>query len=118
MKDYPELSEIEVADLKKKIFELEAKVKKYEEILEDNDLLEEPKTLSIEELICLNEIDKLKIVSDKGCFTLEDTKIFDLLVKNLLAIRGKAPVKEDNKKKVKGPVQVADLLKIVNGDKK
>ena len=113
--DYPELIEIDNESLKRKLIELEAKVAHYENILEENDLLDTPKTVSKEEYICLKEIEKLKQVSDKGAFTLEDTKVFDLLVKNLLAIRGKAPVEKESKKGKRGPMPVADLLKIVEG---
>lgn len=114
--DFPDLKDDELLQLKNKIYELESKIKKYEEILEENDLLDQPKTLSNEELICIAEIDKLKKISDKGALMLEDVKVLDLLVKNLLAIRGKsAPVEE--KKKKSGPTPVADLLKIIETSK-
>lgn len=100
--------------LGKKIIELEAKIQHYESILDANELLDSPKQISNEEYICVSEIDKLKKISDKGILTLEDVKILDLLVKNLLAIRGKA-VPVDDKKKKSGPIPVADLLKIVGG---
>ena len=66
--------------------------------------------------MCDYEIHKLKIASDNGILTLEDVKVFDLLVKNLLAIRGKvAPETKGDKKR--GVKTVAELLSIV-GDKK
>jgi hypothetical protein len=99
--------------LKKRLTELEkenAILKKY---LEANGLLEEIKNLSIsdEEFICVNELKKLKVLSDKGMLTLDDIKGLDILHKNLRAIRG---LTIDNfKSKGKKKADPKELLKIV-----
>lgn len=111
MSTYPELDNIEIERLRKKIVELELELSKARSLLQDNDLYESLPTTSDEEVICVNEIHKLRIASDNGILTLEDVKILDLLVKNLLAIRGK-PV-EEKKDKKKGAKSVAELLSIV-----
>lgn len=111
---YPELQALEITKLRRKILDLEVEVRKYRDILQENDLLDEvdDSSISNEEAICLEQIKMLKELSDKAPLSLEDVKILDLLVKNLLAIRGKAPVEDSGKKKKKAEVNVADLLKI------
>jgi hypothetical protein len=112
MNVYHELDNLEIERLRKKIVELELELSKAHSLLQDNDLYEELPTTSDEEVICVNEIHKLRIASDNGILTLEDVKILDLLVKNLLAIRGKpAEEKKDGKK---GKKSVAELLSIVD----
>ena len=113
--NYPEVASAEVERLKKKVAELEIALAKANSILEDNDLAEEPAKVSDEEVICVSEIHKLRVASDNGILTLEDVKVLDLLVKNLLAIRGK-PV-EEKKDKKKGVKTVAELLSIVSEKK-
>lgn len=107
--------EIEIERLKKRITELEMELAKARSVLEDNDLVEEIPTISNEEAICISEINKLRIASVNGILTLEDVKILDLLVKNLLAIRGKSVTEEKPKKK--GTKSVAELLSIVKEKK-
>lgn len=114
MSNFPEIDNLEISKLRKKVAELEIELAKAQEVLKDNDLLEEVAKISDTEAICTNEIAKLRIASDRGILTLEDVKILDLLVKNLLAIKGKAP--EEVKKK-KGKSSVAELLSIVDAAK-
>jgi hypothetical protein len=114
--NFPEIDNLEISKLRKKVAELEIELTKAQEVLKDNDLLEEVAKVSDTEAICTNEIGKLRMASDNGILTLEDVKILDLLVKNLLAIKGKAPAEGAAKKK--GKTSVADLLKIVDGVKK
>jgi hypothetical protein len=114
--NYPELDNLEIERLKKRISELEIELTKARSILEENDLADELPTISDAEAICINEIHKLKIASDNGILTLEDVKILDILVKNLMIARGKAIPEEKGSKK-KGAKSVAELLSIV-GDKK
>lgn len=111
MSAYLELDSLEIERLKKKVAELEVELAKAHSILRDNDLEEETANISDAEIICVNEIHKLKVASDHGILTLEDVKVLDLLVKNLLAIRGK-PV-EEKKDKKRGTKSVAELLSIV-----
>lgn len=114
--NYPEVASAEVERLKKKVAELEIELAKAHSILRDNDLEEETAKVSDEEVICVSEIHKLRVASDNGILTLEDVKVLDLLVKNLLAIRGKsAPDTKESKKR--GAKSVAELLSIV-GEKK
>ena len=115
MNNFPEIDRLEISKLKKRVAELEIELTKAQEVLKDNDLLDEVLKVSDTEAICTNEIAKLKIASDNGILTLEDVKILDLLVKNLLAIKGKTPIEDKGKKK--GPQSVAELLSIVNGAK-
>ena len=115
MNNFPEIDSLEISKLKKRVAELEIELTKAQEVLKDNDLLDEVLKVSDTEAICTNEIAKLKIASDNGILTLEDVKILDLLVKNLLAIKGKTPIEDKSKKK--GPQSVAELLSIVNGTK-
>jgi hypothetical protein len=116
MSNYPEIDSMELSRLKKKVSELEIELTKAKEVLKENDLLDEVMKVSDTEAICTNEIAKLKIASDNGILTLEDVKILDLLVKNLLAIKGKVST-EDVAGKKKGQKTVAELLSIVNGTK-
>ena len=112
---YPELDSLEIKSLKKKISELEIQLAKANSIIKDNGLEEETCSISDEEIICVNEIKKLKQASDNGILTFEDVKILDLLVKNLLEIRGTLP--QEKKSKKKGVKTVAELLSIVDGKK-
>lgn len=111
MSAYPELDSLEIERLKKKVVELEIELAKAHSILRDNDLEEETANISDAEIICVNEIHKLKVASDHGILTLEDVKVLDILHKNLLLARGK-PV-EEKKDKKKGAKSVSELLSIV-----
>jgi hypothetical protein len=112
MNTYPELDDLEIERLKKKVAELEISLIKANSILEDNDLLEEASTVSDTEALCINEIHKLRVASDNGILTLEDVKILDILHKNLLLSRGKSDAEAVGSKK-KGSKTVAELLSIV-----
>lgn len=116
MSTYPELDNLEIERLKKRVAELEIELTKARSILEENDLADELPTISDAEAICTSEIHKLKIASDNGILTLEDIKILDLLHKNLLLAKGKAVPEEKGNKK-KGAKSIAELLSIV-GEKK
>jgi hypothetical protein len=112
MSTYPELDSLEIERLKKKVAELEIELTKARSILEDNDLLEELPTISDTEALCVNEIHKLRVASDNGILTLEDVKILDLLVKNLMIAKDKSTPEVKGSKK-KGTKTVAELLSIV-----
>jgi hypothetical protein len=111
MSAFPEIDSLEIQKLKKRISELEIKLAKAESIIKDNDLDEDVSNISDVEAICLAEINKLKVISDKGILSLEDTKVLDLLHKNLLLARGKPT--EEKKDKKRGAKSVAELLSIV-----
>lgn len=112
MSAYPELDQLEIERLKKKVAELEMELAKAHAVLKDNGLEEETANISEAEAICANEIHKLKVASDYGILTLEDVKVLDILHKNLLLARGR-PV-EEKKDKKKGAKSVAELLSIVD----
>jgi hypothetical protein len=111
MSVYPELDNLEIKQLKKKVAELEIELAKAQTILKENDLLEKASQVSDCEAICANEIHKLRVASDNGILTLEDVKVLDILHKNLLLAQGR-PV-EEKKDKKKGAKSVAELLSIV-----
>jgi hypothetical protein len=113
---YPELDNLEIQKLKKKVADLELELTKARTILEENDLLDDIPEISDTEALCINEIHKLRLASDSGILTLEDVKILDILVKNLMVVRGKS-VPDDKSGKKKGAKSVAELLSIV-GNKK
>ncbi len=112
MDTYPELDSLEIERLKKKVAELEMELSKARSILRSNDLEEETANISDAEIVCVNEIHKLKVASDHGILTLEDVKVLDILHKNLLLARGKQV--EDKKDKKRGTKSVAELLSIVD----
>lgn len=107
----------EIKSLRKKIQDLESENQKLKQILIDNDLMDEVKevstNLSDEEFICINEIRKIKELSENGFLEEEDVRKMDILYKNLRAIRGQAPAEKENKKLKKADVK--DLFKIVEG---
>lgn len=109
----------EIKSLRKKIQELEEENIKLKQVLKDNDLLDEldsaVNTMSNEEFICVNEIRKIKELSENGFLEEEDVRKLDILYKNLRAIRGQSPIEKDSKKTKKA--DVTELLKIVEGGK-
>lgn len=112
MSDYPD---IEVLRLRQKLAELEEKLASYENTLRINDLMDVIKTPSTEELICIREIKKLDELSKRQGLQIEDTKIFDTLVKALHLIRSGSLPKEDKKKKKEEKIDVAKLISIATG---
>lgn len=114
---YDQFPDLEVVALREKLQQLEVKLAQAQAVLRDHDLLDHKANISDEELIITKQIGKLRELSDKNIpLQLEDIKILEILVKTLLAIRGKAvPVEKDKKKDAKP--DIAKLLKIA-GDKK
>lgn len=113
MNDFPEVADLEVLELRKKVKELEQKLSQYERQLKEAGLLEKASTISAEESICIAQIDKLKELSDKGVpFQTEDVKNLEVLVKTLQLARGKAPVEEKKAKKKEDKPDIGKLLKI------
>lgn len=116
---YSEFPDLEVVSLRRRVQELELQLAQAQAVLRENDLLDaKAAPISDEEAIALKQISQLKELSDKGIpLQLEDIKVFEILVKCLLAIRGKAPVDDGTKKKKKEEKpDIAKLLKIA-GDK-
>lgn len=114
--DYEKFPDLEIVSLRKQIKELEQKLAQAQAVLREHDLLDAKSHISPEEQVCVAQIAKYKELSDKSVpFQVEDVKNFEILVKTLLAIRGKAaPVEEKKKKKEEKP-DVAKLLKIAEG---
>lgn len=117
MDKFPELeetSDLALLKARKEIVELKVKLQQYEDILKENDLLEEaPKTVSDMEAMAVRELGRFNELSQKGAgLTLEDIKVIDLLHKNLLLARGKAPVEVEKKTKKEEKADIATLLKL------
>lgn len=112
MNDFPEL---ELERLRKEAAELKLKVERYEAVLKENDLLDAVPTVSDAEYVCSNQIAKYRAAVEKGAvLTIEETKILDLLVKNLMLARGKA-VPEVKEKKKEAVADIGKLLKLAEG---
>jgi hypothetical protein len=108
--------EAQVKAYQSKIAELEKEIVKLMQVIKDNDLEDEISDvtyMSDEEIICVNEIRKLKELSDVGSFTQEEAKTLDILYKNLRMIRGNAPRKAKGKTKEE---DIGKLLAIVSKD--
>lgn len=74
--------------------------------------IEEMEIMSDAESICVNQINRIKELAEKVILTPEEVKVFDILVKNLLLIRGK-----DVKKILKGKTHsAAELISIVQDE--
>lgn len=112
--DFPDL---ELERLKKELAECKAKVQKYERILQEHELMDAVPSITVAEEICLSQLEKYNDACKKGAvLTLEETKIVDFMVKNLLLARGKqVPVEDKRKKKKEEPVDIAKLLQIAGG---
>jgi hypothetical protein len=95
------------------IEKLQFEVVRLRKILEQYGISDEMHLTNIE-FICQKAIDDLKIISVNGELSLEDTKKFDFIHKNLRAARGNLEKKELPGKKS----SEAELLRIVNSDKK
>lgn len=113
---YDDFPDLEVVSLRKQVKELESKLAQAQAVLRENDLLDAKSAIiSDEEVIVTAQIAKLRELSDKNIpFQIEDVKVLEILVKCLLAIRGKTVVEEKPKKKEAKP-DVSKLLRIAQG---
>lgn len=102
--------------LRNEISKLEKDILFLKKALVDNDVQLEDQSIlmSNEEYICINEISKLKKLSEGGNhnFSKDDAQILDTLYKNLRAIRGMSDDKSLKGKKGK-PINPSELFKIV-----
>lgn len=103
---------LRIEALKKEIDDLKKENMRLHKTLEEYGI-EEQSPISDIEFICVNEIKKLKAVSQLEELTMDHVKNLDTLAKNLRMARG-----EFNKKEpIKGAKQsVAELLKIVESE--
>jgi hypothetical protein len=108
-------TELEIKALTERINELEAELNKAKVLLRNEGIDLSEYTLSPEESICVNEILKLKRLSDTGQFTKDEAQILDILYKNLRLIRGQSVPQDSLKKKQK--IDTDELFKIVQGEK-
>lgn len=115
MDKFPEVSDLELEKLRKDNAELKEKLIRYEEVLKKNNLLEVAPTVSDAEQIAIDQIIRLKRVSDSGLtFDMETVKIFEIVVKTLLLARGKAPVEEKKTKKREEKHDIGKLLQLAS----
>lgn len=112
--DSDKMSEsFEIEVLRNEINSLKEENTKLKKILSENELdgeIDKELLMSDEESICVNEIKKLKKLSDLGGLSHEDVKTLDILHKNLRMIRGQSV---DSAKKSKKTANVQELFKIV-----
>ena len=101
-----------IEELRKSVKELSRKVSEYEKTLQSYDI-DEIELISDIEYICVEEIKKLKVLSDAGGLTDVDVKNLDVLHKNLRQVRGQDVSKKKPKTK---ETSVAELLSIVNNE--
>lgn len=113
------IPDLEVVRLRGEVAALKARVAEMEAVLVENGLEEaKPKPISTEERIAREQLEKIGELSAKGVpMMLEDVKIYEVLVKCLLAIQGKAMPEPKKGKKKEVKVEVAELLRIVTEDK-
>jgi hypothetical protein len=118
MSDYSQFPDLEVIDLRKRVRELEQQLELARAVLREHDLLDAKAVISDEEAIITKQISKFRELSDKNIpFQNDDFKNLDILVKALLAIRGKAaPPVEKKPKKKEEKADVAKLLRIAQGE--
>jgi hypothetical protein len=116
MADFPEVADLELEKLRQEITTLKEQLVKAEEILKKNNLIEKVSAVSDAEQIALDQISRLKRISDSGLtFDIETMKIFEIVVKTLMLARGKAPPPEEKKKKEPQNTDIGKLLKIAEG---
>jgi hypothetical protein len=109
--------EMELKALRSEIDKLKKENKELMKVLLENDLGEEigvEKVMSPEEEICVDGIRFLAERFKNGTFDTNDTKIFDLLHKNLKMARNEI---SETKSKRSKPAKIGDLLKIVEDTK-
>lgn len=102
-----------IKELREHNRKLSKKIAEYEKTLNQYDI-DDIEIMSDVEYICVEELKKLRSLSDAEGLTDVDVKNLDILHKNLRQVRGQ----EVQKKKVKEkPRSVEELLSIVNDEK-
>jgi hypothetical protein len=100
MDKFPEVADLELEKLRQEITALKEKLIKSEELLKKHNIIESVSIVSDAEQIALDQLTRLKRVSDSGLtFDMETVKIFEIVVKTLMLAKGKTPPPEDKKKK-------------------
>jgi len=117
MEKFPEVSDLEVERLRQEISQLKEELLKAQSLLKENGLIDKVTKVSDAEQIAIDQLSRLKYVSDSGLsFDIETTKIYSEMVKTLMLARGKTPVEEKKKEKHE-KIPTATLLNIA-GNKK
>lgn len=110
--DFPEIADLEVVELRKKVKELEQKLAEADKALQEHGLA--PVKPSEAEQICIRELERYNELSKKSSLLTEDVRNVEILVKTLQLARGKVPVEEKKKKKEEKP-DIGKLLKLAEG---
>lgn len=112
MTKFADIDELEEQKLRLEVSKLRNQIIIYEELLKANGLLESVPLTSEAEVVAVDQISRLKHISDSGLsFDMETTKIFETMVKTLMLAKGKAPVEEKKEKKAK--VNTSDIGKLL-----
>lgn len=110
-KEFQEKAGDTIKDLNSTIFELKKEIMFLKKIIRDNELeIEGIPQLSDEEAICLEQMERLKEVSDNMTFDKEQAEIFDKLIKALNIIRNstsKLTAKKKTTEDVKKLISIA-----------
>lgn len=105
--------DFEIAALRNEIEKLKNEVTKYRILLNEIDEEANPDLVTDAESICVMEIRKLKVSSDKRELSTDEVKKLDLLHKNLKLARGEN-VRVGSRSKA-GKMSASDLAKIAKG---
>lgn len=95
-----------IVELEREVFGLRRILESSELDIEDDDLL-----MTDAEYICRSQIRKLRELADVDAFTEEEARIFEIIHKNLLRVKGidlKDEIKRKNKK-----IDIDNLISIV-----
>jgi hypothetical protein len=110
--------ESELIRLNEKILKLEKEKARLVQVLRDNDMeefIESDNIMLPEEAICINEILRLKQLSESGMFGTDEAKQFDTIYKNYRLCKGL--VNDDrSKKKTLSKAEREKLFKLVQKD--
>lgn len=110
--------EAEFTRLNDTIIRLEKEKSRLVQILKDNDMeeyIEDDSIMLPEEAICINELLRLKRLSEAGMFGTDESKQFDTIYKNYRLCKGL--VNDDrSKKKTLSKAEKEKLLKIVESN--
>ena len=114
--DFPEIDQLELERVKRELAEAKSRIEKYEQILQEHDLLEVVPSVSDSEIICINQIEKYrKACQDGAVLTLEEVKIVEIMIRSLILVRGKSIPEDKKKGKKEEKIDVAKLLQIAGG---
>ena len=118
MDKFPEISSMEVEKLRQEVSQLKEELLKAQTLLKENGLIDKLSKVSDAEQIAIDQLSRLKHISDSGLsFDIETTKIYSEMVKTLMLARGKAVVEEPKKRVKEEKIPTATLLNIAGSKK-